>query len=89
MKQNIELTEASKALFVAYANDAGNWSGNPLVGGNVGGSKQDAGNLTDLKKKGLVTTHRDEGLEWLTFTPLGKEFASSMGISINDLTISG
>ena len=76
------LTEASKALFLAYAEDAGNWSGTPCVGGNVGGSKADAGNLTDLKKKGLVTTYRDEGCEWVVFTPVGVEFAKANGIEL-------
>jgi hypothetical protein len=80
---NIELTEASKALFLAYAKDAGNWSGTPMVGGNVGGSKEDRGNLTDLKKKGLIATFRDEGLDWISFTPLGVEFAASQGVKIS------
>jgi hypothetical protein len=31
----MNLTEQSKALFLAYAKDAGNWGGTPLVGGNV------------------------------------------------------
>jgi len=79
---NIELTEASKALFLAYAKDAGNWSGTPLVGGNVGGSKEDRGNLTDLKKKGLITTFRDEGCDWLSFTPAGKAYAAELGVPI-------
>jgi hypothetical protein len=79
---DIELTEASKALFIAYAKDAGNWSGTPLVGGNVGGSKADVGNLTDLKKKGLITTFRDEGCDWITFTPAGREYARSLGVTI-------
>lgn len=80
--KNIELTEASKALFLAYAKDAANWSGTPLVGGNVGGSKQDAGNLTDLKKKGLLTTFKSDGLEWVSFTNLGRDYAYAMGVKI-------
>ena len=79
---NIELTEASKALFLAYARDAGNWSGTPMVGGNVGGSKQDAGNLTDLKKKGLLSTFESDDLEWVQFTPAGIEYANSQGVEI-------
>jgi hypothetical protein len=78
----IELTEASLALFTAYAKDAGNWNGMPLVGGNVGGKKEDRGNLTDLKKKGLLTTFRDEGCDWISFTDLGVEFAASLGITV-------
>lgn len=79
---NIELTEASKKLFLAYAKDAGNWSGTPLVGGNVGGSKQDAGNLTDLKKKGLLSTFESEGLEWVQFSDLGIEYAKANGVEV-------
>lgn len=78
----IELTEASKSLFAAYAKDAGNWSGTPLVGGNVGGSKEDRGNLTDLKKKGLISTFRYEGCDWISFTEAGVAYAASLGITI-------
>lgn len=78
----IELTEASKSLFIRYAKDAGNWSGTPLVGGNVGGSKEDRGNLTDLKKNGLITTFHDEGHIWISFTDAGREYAASLGITI-------
>ena len=56
----IPITERSKQLFIKYANDAGNWNGTPLVGGNVGGSKEDRGNLTQLKKAGLVETFTEE-----------------------------
>lgn len=76
------LTEKSLALFLAYAKDSGNWSGTPLVGGNVGGSKEDRGNLTDLKKAGLVTTFISDKLAWLEFTDAGKAFAASHGVTI-------
>lgn len=76
------ITEQSKALFVAYAQDALNWSGTPMVGGNVGGSKADAGNLTQLKVAGLVETWTDEGCTWLHFTDAGKAYAASLGIEI-------
>lgn len=81
--QIIQITEASKNLFEAYAKDAGNWSGTPLVGGNVGGSKEDRGNLTQLKVAGLITTFRDEGCTWISFTDLGREYATSLGIEIH------
>lgn len=70
----------SMKLFLAYAEDAGNWSGNPLVGGNVGGSKEDRGNLTQLKKAGLITTWVDEGQTWIDFTDEGKALAKENGI---------
>ena len=62
----IKLTPASAELLRLYADDAGNWSGMPLVGGNVGGVKEDRGNLTDLKIKGLIRTFDDEGT-WVIF----------------------
>ena len=78
----VQITEASKAVFVAYAKDAGNWSGTPLVGGNVGGGKEERGNLTQLKKAGLITSFTDEGCTWLDFTDAGKAFAATLGIEI-------
>lgn len=79
--QNI--TDKSLALFLEYARDAGNWSGTPLVGGNVGGSKEDRGNLTQLKKAGLVTTDESEGNRWLIFTQAGRELAREHGFMID------
>lgn len=42
----ITLTPRSPELFFDYARDAGNWGGTPLVGGNVGGGREDNGNLS-------------------------------------------
>ena len=78
-----QITERSRALFLAYARDAGNWGGQPLVGGNVGGSKEDRGNLTQLKRAGLIRTHEDEGCTWITFTLEGKGAAAFYGITID------
>ena len=78
----MKLTEKSKALFKAYAEDAGNWSGTPLVGGNVGGSQEDNGNLTHLKKMELVETFEYEREIWINFTDKGKALAKEMGIGI-------
>lgn len=77
-----KLTPNSLALFTAYAKDAGNWSGTPLVGGNVRGSQELRGNLTQVKRAGLVETFRDEGNTWLTFTDAGIVFAASLGIDM-------
>lgn len=78
----MDITETSKQVFLAYAKDACNWSGSPLVGGNVGGTKEERGNLTQLKKVGLITTFRDEGCDWIQFTEAGKTFAAENGITI-------
>lgn len=77
------LTTASHELFIAYAQDADNWSGTPLVGGNVGGTKEDRGNLTDLKRKGLITTSEDDGATWIWFTPAGVEYAKTHGVDLS------
>lgn len=79
----MEITTNSKALFIAYAQDAANWSGMPLVGGNVGGSKEDRGNLTQLKQAGLLTTFPDEGCTWIQFTEAGKALALENGIDVD------
>lgn len=76
----MNLTPASQALFLAYAKDAANWSGTPLVGGNVGFSKQDCGNLTDLKKHGLLDTFESDGESWVRFTNAGVELAVFLGV---------
>jgi hypothetical protein len=75
-------TPASLELFLSLANDAANWSGIPLLGGNVATDKQLRGNLTDLKKKGLLTTFKDEGEIWVHFTEAGKALAAEHGISL-------
>ena len=73
-----EITEASLSLFISLANDAENWSGEPLI--DI--TKEQRGNLSDLKKKGLLTTFRDEGCDWAIFTDEGKSLAAEHGIQI-------
>lgn len=80
----MNITDKSLEIFKAYAEDACNWGGTPLVGGNVrpGEEKADRGNITQLKKAGLIETFNDEGHTWMDFTPKGVAFALSMGIKI-------
>ncbi len=79
----VEITQRSLDLFLAYARDARNWSGTPLVGGNIGGSKEDRGNLTQLKRAGLlVTFEEDRKLSWIIFTKAGAALAAEHGILI-------
>lgn len=81
--ENTTITPQSLDLFLAYAKDSGNWSGTPLVGGNVGGdAKAQRGNLTQLKKASLIRTWTDEGCTWLAFTDEGKALAASHGVTI-------
>jgi hypothetical protein len=83
--KEMNITEKSLAVFIAYAKDAGNWNGTPLVGGNVGGTKEERGNLTQLKQAGLIHTDTDEGCTWIYFTDAGVSFAASHGVSISRL----
>lgn len=78
----MDITARSLALFLAYAKDAGNWNGTPLVGGNVGGSAEDRGNLTQLKQAGLIKTSFEEGCTWLFFTDSGKALAAEHGVNL-------
>lgn len=84
--KNAIMTPASFALFIAYAKDAGNWSGQPLVGGNVKQDMAANGNLTDLKKAGLITTFNSDGDMWIKFTASGRAFAAQYGIDVIDWT---
>lgn len=76
------ITETSLKVFLNYAKDAPNWGGSPLAGGNVGGSREERGNLTQLKKAGLITTFVDEGNTWINFTVAGRALAHRYGIQV-------
>ena len=89
----MDITEKSLELFLKYAEDAGNWSGTPLVGygGNVSSSREAAraerGNLIQLKQAGLITTFVDEerkDLTWLSFTAAGRALAKEHGIEVEE-----
>ena len=73
------LTTRSHDLFMGFAEAAGDWSGTPLFEGG----KSWAGNLTDLKKVGLLTTSTDEGCTWILFTEAGEAYALAHGIDIS------
>lgn len=57
------LTPASLNLLLDLISDSGNWSNTPMLDL----SPAEKGNLTDLKKHGLVRTFRDEGIDWCHF----------------------
>lgn len=88
---SVDITPASLALFLALARDAGNWNGTPLFGGNAGTSKAEQGNLTQLKRAGLVTTwderDRVNGLiqvsTWVEFTDKGRALAAEHGVALD------
>ena len=79
----MKITDESMRVFLAYAADACNWSGTPMIGGNVGGSKEERGNLTQLKRAKLITTFRDGGNDWLNFTDAGIALAAQHNITID------
>ena len=77
-----DITERSLELFLKYARDAGNWGGTPLVGGNVESSREDNGNLTQLKRAGLITTSDGDGVVYIRFTEAGRALAAQHGIDV-------
>jgi hypothetical protein len=79
---SVKLTDNEAKFFDGYYKDAGNWSGSPLVGGNVTilGDKEDRGLLAHLKRQGLVVTNGDEGDTFLTFTKKGEALARARGL---------
>jgi len=79
---DVAITEKSLEVFLMYARDAGNWGGTPLVGGNVGGGPEERGNLTQLKKAGLIQTSIDDGATFVHFTPAGEALAAEHGLSL-------
>lgn len=83
------LTNEVKAFFKELIEDAGNWSGCPMFGGNVGGDQASKGYLVNLKKAGIVTTEKDEEnkkIQWVNFTlkayELGLEVGAKMDAAI-------
>jgi hypothetical protein len=74
-----EMTPATAKLFKELCEDACNWAGFPMIDVNA----STRGNLTDLKKMGLITTFKDDGILWADFTEAGKAKAKEMhGIDI-------
>lgn len=71
-----ELTPASLELFLGLAEDAVNWSGSPLV--TVTPAQR--GNLTHLKRVGLLDTFEDEGCVFAIFTESGRALAVEHGV---------
>lgn len=75
----MNLTPASQALFEAIARNLGNWSGTPPCYDHI--TKENRGNLTQLKRAGLVTTFRSDGEEWIDMTNAGLAKATAAGFT--------
>lgn len=74
------LTAESYNLLVSLVKDAPNWEGQPLV--DI--TKEQRGNLSDLKRRGILTTFKDEGCMFAIFTEIGIAFAAdNFGITIH------
>lgn len=78
-----ELTPKSHELFMELAEDAGNWSGVVPTDGNIQMTNSQRGNLTHLKKLGLITTDEMDGSAWVYFTEAGKSYAALNGIDLS------
>lgn len=78
MPATITLTPDSLELFKTLVEDAPNWSGMPLI--TV--SPAEKGNLTHLKRLGLITTFvEDDGCSFAIFTDEGIAYAATLGYS--------
>ena len=78
-----QITAGTEALFRALVEDAPNWSGASLFGGNVRSFPSDKGHLTHLKKLGFVVTEIDDDKTvWVYFTNEGKRIAADLGYSV-------
>ncbi|HIF23204.1 MAG TPA: hypothetical protein EYQ27_15200 [Gemmatimonadetes bacterium] len=83
------LSTGALDLFILMANDAMNWSGTPLLGGNFDLDEQGKGYLTKLKKAGLVWADKQHdpgcvthGFVYINFTEAGQALATSHGIDL-------
>jgi hypothetical protein len=78
MTAQATITEASAKLFEAIIKDAGNWGGTPPCYNHI--NKQTRGNLTQLKRAGLVSTFDSDGDEWIYIEDAGKAEALRRGL---------
>lgn len=70
-----KMTPATLKLFLSLMHDSGNWSGEPLFDGG----SEDRGNLTHLKKLGVLETFADEGCVFVIWTDLGEKLMAAHG----------
>ncbi|CAB4169592.1 hypothetical protein UFOVP1305_6 [uncultured Caudovirales phage] len=73
----MNLTSASLKLFTDQVRECRNYGGEAPQRDS---SKATAGNLMDLKKKGLITTDDDGEVLWVEITEAGKAYAAELGI---------
>lgn len=84
-----DLSEGELELFLAYVDDAGNWGGMPLLGGNVG--SENPKSVEQLEEAGLINVMEDREkingkpnvAHWVTFTEAGVALAAQHGRTID------
>lgn len=81
--ETLGLPAKSLAFFRDLAEDAGNWSGNPWLNGNVAAGKSSSGMSQTLVRHGLITIGNDCGDAYAVFTPKGIEAAAKLGIDLS------
>jgi hypothetical protein len=74
------ISPASALLLFDLINDAPNWNGQPLI--DI--TKEQRGNLTDLKRRGLLKTFTEEGCQFAIFTEIGIEVAAKVNVKIDE-----
>ena len=73
------LTADSLALFRELADCAPHWSGTPMI--DI--TNEQRGNLTQIKRAGLLTTFNSDGCLFADFTNAGKTLAADLGHQID------
>jgi hypothetical protein len=72
------MTDETAKLFRSIVEDLPNWTGTTPCFNHLNAARR--GNLTDLKKLGLVTTFRSDGDDWIELTPAGEDRARELGL---------
>jgi hypothetical protein len=70
----LNLSPEALKLMEQIVADAGNWGGTPPTFNFISGKTDPAkGYLTALKRKGLLSTFKSDGDEWIQFSDLAKQ----------------
>jgi len=84
MQDTASLTPASLELFRAVANEKANFGDDPYLEDMPPMSHADNGNMTDLKKRGLIEVYETSyGKHIIKITAEGTKLALSIGVDID------
>ena len=81
--KSVSLPVGSATALLAWANDAGNWSGSPMVNDTFGRST--GGYVAKLVAAGMVTTCEDGEETFVSFTEAGITAAEQLGADLSFL----